>query len=284
MADCVQKADRVLMVCTEAYVRKANDGVGGVGYEAMIVTAELVKNLGTNRFIPIIRRSGEGPAITPTSLGVRKYINLTTDADWKDNFDELIEDIHQVRHLRKGPLGPSPFTNETFEGQKTKQNRQERKLQFEASLASPLEAYHTAGALIEDNDQVLWRKLLLAASEQAISNLKTWMQRDLANIPRFDEKAPGPVFEDLNAGMSSYEPFLACLMAAAESGQPYYTNQLSWIETIYSPPQLSEVGITYFVQFPEAIMFVANALVGGMLMQSGAGEAAYRLATSKACR
>ena len=32
-------ADRVLMVCTDKYVEKANAGIGGVGYEKMIVTA-----------------------------------------------------------------------------------------------------------------------------------------------------------------------------------------------------------------------------------------------------
>ena len=56
----VSEADRVLMICTEQYVRKADEGKGGVGYEAMIVTAELVHNLGTSKFIPVIRQaSGE---------------------------------------------------------------------------------------------------------------------------------------------------------------------------------------------------------------------------------
>jgi len=46
--ESVAWADRVLMICTEAYVRKADEGKGGVGYEAMIVTGELVKDLGTD--------------------------------------------------------------------------------------------------------------------------------------------------------------------------------------------------------------------------------------------
>lgn len=39
----MNSADRVLMVCTDNYVGKANSGVGGVGYERMIVTADLLK-------------------------------------------------------------------------------------------------------------------------------------------------------------------------------------------------------------------------------------------------
>src|SRR6478736_9046246 len=57
MERSVTKADCVLMVCTDAYVRKADDGEGGVGYETMIVTGELVRNLGQSKFVPIIRQS-----------------------------------------------------------------------------------------------------------------------------------------------------------------------------------------------------------------------------------
>lgn len=37
------------MICTEPYVEKANAGKGGVGYEAMIVDGELIRDLGTKR-------------------------------------------------------------------------------------------------------------------------------------------------------------------------------------------------------------------------------------------
>ena len=50
-------ADRVLVICTDEYVNKANAAEGGVGYERMIVNAELVQNLGTDKFIPIIRQA-----------------------------------------------------------------------------------------------------------------------------------------------------------------------------------------------------------------------------------
>ena len=57
MEHAVARAHRVLMICTEAYVRKADDGKGGVGYEAMVVAGELVRDLGTNKFVPIVRQS-----------------------------------------------------------------------------------------------------------------------------------------------------------------------------------------------------------------------------------
>jgi hypothetical protein len=57
MEQGIAAADRVILVCTEAYVRKANAGAGGVGYEKMIVAKEIVANVATNKFVPIVRRN-----------------------------------------------------------------------------------------------------------------------------------------------------------------------------------------------------------------------------------
>ena len=36
----IRDFDRVLVICTDSYVKKANDREGGVGYEVQIVTAQ----------------------------------------------------------------------------------------------------------------------------------------------------------------------------------------------------------------------------------------------------
>jgi hypothetical protein len=48
-------ADRVVSICTEPYVEKANSGKGGVGYEKMILTAQLMKNIASDRIIEGVR-------------------------------------------------------------------------------------------------------------------------------------------------------------------------------------------------------------------------------------
>lgn len=48
-------SDRVLVLCTDNYNKKSNDGLGGVGYEKNILTGELFLNQGTSKFIPCIR-------------------------------------------------------------------------------------------------------------------------------------------------------------------------------------------------------------------------------------
>ena len=59
MGQGVRDSDWVLVVCTDSYMRKANTGEVGIGYESMIVTKKLVEDLGPNKFIPIIRQTIE---------------------------------------------------------------------------------------------------------------------------------------------------------------------------------------------------------------------------------
>jgi hypothetical protein len=109
MERAVKQADRVLMVCNEPYVRKANDGKGGVGYEAMIVTGELVKDLGTRKFVPIVRQGGD--SVVPDCVSTRLYIDFSQDGDFDESLELLVKTIHQVVAATKPPLGPSPYTS-----------------------------------------------------------------------------------------------------------------------------------------------------------------------------
>ena len=105
----VKSSDRVLVICTDSYVRKANAGEGGVGYERLIVTAQLVQNLGTNKFIPIIRQAS-GKEKVPTFLGTRVHINFTDDTQFDEKFTDLLHELHRVPKVQKPPLGKNPFS------------------------------------------------------------------------------------------------------------------------------------------------------------------------------
>ena len=48
MQDGAARSDRVIMVCSEMYVTKADGRSGGGGYERLIVATELVENIDTN--------------------------------------------------------------------------------------------------------------------------------------------------------------------------------------------------------------------------------------------
>ena len=84
-------SDKVLVICTDSYVSKANDGEDSIGYESMIVTQKLVEDLGTNKFIPIIRQT-EWEDKTPEFLKERAYVDFTDDTQFDAKFEELLYD------------------------------------------------------------------------------------------------------------------------------------------------------------------------------------------------
>ena len=91
MESGVRDSDRVLVICTDSYVRKANNGEDGIGYEPMILTKKLVEDLGTNKFIPIIRQTLAEDK-TPEFLKERAYVDFTDDTQFDAKFEELLHE------------------------------------------------------------------------------------------------------------------------------------------------------------------------------------------------
>ena len=103
----LESSDKILMVCTERYVEKANKGKGGVGYEKMIITSTLLKNIDENKIIPIIR---QGYSVDlPTFIKTKLYINFSNSDDFETSFDDLVRTIHDSPLFEKPPIGNNPF-------------------------------------------------------------------------------------------------------------------------------------------------------------------------------
>lgn len=95
-------SDRVLMICTEKYVQKANAGLGGVGYEKMIVTADSLAKISSNKVIPIIRQTLS--ADVPTFLRTKLYLDFSKFDQFEFSFDELVRTIHNAPLYEKPPI------------------------------------------------------------------------------------------------------------------------------------------------------------------------------------
>lgn len=108
MEQNLAQADRILMVCTEKYVQKANKGVGGVGYEKMIITADLLKNIDSNKVIPIIRQNGTHEV--PTFLKTKIFLDFSHEDNFEFSFDELIRSLHGAPLFKKPAVANNPFT------------------------------------------------------------------------------------------------------------------------------------------------------------------------------
>jgi len=109
MEQGLSSAERVLSVCTEPYVQKANAGRGGVGYEKMILTAQLMQDVTSERIIPVVRANTLTPPV-PTFLSSRVYIDFRDDLAFEAKYAELIRDIHGQEVKPRPPLGANPFT------------------------------------------------------------------------------------------------------------------------------------------------------------------------------
>lgn len=109
MQDSVTHSDRVIMVCSDQYVTKADERLGGVGFENMIITGEMVAKVSTSKFIPVIRMNPK--TSIPKFLGARIYINFNDDAAFDDKLEDLARELHGVPRLTKPPIGNSPFVS-----------------------------------------------------------------------------------------------------------------------------------------------------------------------------
>ncbi len=99
-------AHRVLMICTDKYVEKANDGRGGVGYEKMIITADLLRNVDSNKVIPLIRQTGAH--LVPSFLRTKLFLDFSREDQFEFSFDELVRTIHAAPLFVKPPVGQKP--------------------------------------------------------------------------------------------------------------------------------------------------------------------------------
>jgi hypothetical protein len=103
----LDSSDFVLMVCTESYVQKADNGEGGVGYEKMIMTSALLSKIDQSKIIPVIRQHGQ--KATPTFMASKLYIDFSNDEDAEYSYDDLLRTLLDAPLFVKPEIGASNF-------------------------------------------------------------------------------------------------------------------------------------------------------------------------------
>lgn len=103
----ISESSRVLLVCSNRYVEKANSGSGGVGFEKMIVTSEIFQDTDSNKFIPVLRQNGS--VDLPTFLKSKLFIDFSKDENFETAIDELLREILGAPLFEKPKLGNNPF-------------------------------------------------------------------------------------------------------------------------------------------------------------------------------
>ena len=108
MEQGLSDASLVLCVCSEEYVRKADAGVCGTGYEKMILVQSMLEDTNRDFIIPIVRNN-QSKNKTPRFLGTKIYIDFSDDSLYLDKLSELVARIYNEDITRKPPIGTSPF-------------------------------------------------------------------------------------------------------------------------------------------------------------------------------
>jgi hypothetical protein len=272
MQRSVKDADYVLAICTEAYVRKADEGKGGAGYEATIITGELVKDQGTAKFIPVIRQKSDDP-IVPDFLPTRMYANLSAAGNFEDEYKKLIRSLYNLPPNPKPSLGKNPFLPAVAEPialaiKEAMPEVIESIGDLEVSSASTL--YEKARLLIRSNDGVEWRKLVLREKNKAFKDSLTWSKAHLHGLSS----------QEHDEGLKIFEPLFAVILAGIESGHEKYSKQTGLIDELLFPHGWPQAGLVMTVELPKTVVFVYQAIYGALCASIGQFDNLAHLAES----
>jgi hypothetical protein len=109
MESGIRESDKVIMICTPNYARRANDRAGGVGIEHTIITGEFYDKDKANKYIPIVRNyKSSFLECLPAYMKTRYAIDFSGEDDYKGKFDELVRKILNVPRFKKPQLGSLP--------------------------------------------------------------------------------------------------------------------------------------------------------------------------------
>lgn len=279
MEQSVRRANKVLMICTEAYVRKADDGKGGVGYESMIVTGELVQDLGTSKFIPVIRQA-EGQTAKPASVSTRLHIDLSEGQDIEEQFTSLLKAIHRVVRSAKPPLGANPFSTTSTAVLPLRD--------MKVSVDNILDLFNEALEIARRQDLIAWRRLSAKARGGLPEKLSEWRKRYEREglTPRDpNERERSKLFsilmDNVAEGVAIYQPVFAISLAGVLSSDPRFNNQRAVLDDFIHPRGWNRSGSTDIADMPLTIAFVYQALHGAICLYSDQLSLAIRLARER---
>lgn len=268
MEDGLQHADRVLVICTDEYIRKAEGGVGGVAYERMIVTAELVRDLGTKKFVPVVRDI-KGPHKLPVFLGARLWIDLSDDCqEVAENRQRLLKELHNVSQLAKPALGPNPFLNAPS-GASTA-----LVLPNVSTASDPAAVYATAVELTRRSDLMGWRQLSKTIRASVLSRLTIWRQKYDAHNPPDDTALLAAVEEAVQA----VAPHIVLALAGVESRIPEFVDQRALLDDLLNLAGWSHMRHDSRSSFAWTLGFVYHGLHGAMAIATDQLDVAFSLA------
>lgn len=263
MEHWVSNSDWVLMVCSPNYVAKANEGVGGAGYEAMIVTQDLISNVGVKKFIPVISSSLTSERIQlPKCVATRYAVTLSDTEEGEKAFKKLVKQLQKSPPPKK-EAASNPIRRPAVAPPSTLSEK-------------PEDAYEQAFTIAEAGNFPRWRKLITAKKHEAFENLWEWKNKK-ENLPG----NPADMSAHVGEGLAGFQSFFACVCAAIESEQSKFTKQIAVVHDLLEPPGWSQLGTVNIVAMSGASAWFFVALTGAAYVHTMQAELAIELATQR---
>ncbi len=107
MEDMIAKSDRALVILTPNYKNKADNRIGGAGYEYSLITSEVFKKQESSKFIPVLRK-GSIEESSPRTLESKIAIFMREEDNFEEQLEELCREIHNEPKIKIPKVGPKP--------------------------------------------------------------------------------------------------------------------------------------------------------------------------------
>lgn len=100
---------KVIIICDQSYMTKANQRKGGVGTETQIITPELYSRVQQDKFVAVVAEyDKQGNPCLPTYLKGRIFIDLSKPERYEQEYEKLLRwAFEEPKHV-KPPLGKKP--------------------------------------------------------------------------------------------------------------------------------------------------------------------------------
>lgn len=269
-------ADRVLMICTDTYVKKADNREGGVGYEGLIITDQIAEDVKTDKFIPVIRQSSNEKKM-PIFLGKRQYIEFTDDSRFDERFNELLHEIHNVPIIRKPQLGKNPLPNQPSEPEVLSHNLPE----IPDKIESVAVAYESAFEFARADDILGWSRLVKRIRQDIFESLVLWRKNELDKQRSENTEQRQQVMDKV---VNFVAPLISVALVGVESRNEQFNNQKSLLDdllNIQSMEGWKPAGYVPWIEIPYALGYVYHSLHGGLCLQTEQLNLAFSLAQAK---
>lgn len=184
----------------------------------MIITAQLVQDVGTAKFIPIIRQSSDAKKV-PTFLATRVYIDFTDEGEFDEKFDGLLREVSNARHLRKPSLGKNRYANQLHTQVDPSHNQFP---EIPEQIRSASQAYESAFQLARADDTLGWGRFVRKIRPNVFDSLVEWRQKELGgNWPENAEQRR----EAVDKAVDIISPLISVALVGIESRSEQFNDQ-----------------------------------------------------------